>query len=791
MAMVMSPLDKKLLRDLWRMKGQAIAIAAVIACAVATLVMSFGTVNSLQETRTAFYERSRFADVFAPVKRAPDALAARIAGFPGVRRVATRIVQDVTLDISDFEEPMIGRLVSIPESRRPALNDLVIGHGRYIEPDHPDEVLLHEAFAEAHGLHPGDTLWATINGRKRTLRIVGIALSPEYVYAIGPGVLVPDNRRFGVLWMGREALAAAFDLDAAFNDVTLALLPGASSADVIKRLDDLLEAYGGAGAYDRQDQISDSYLRSELDGNRVAGSIIPPMFLIVAAFLLNHVMSRLIDAEREQIGLLKAFGYRNGAIVWHYLQFALIITAAGIILGYGGGLWVGRSVTEIYAEFYRFPVLYYRPGAAVFAAASLLSLAVATAASTMAVRRAARLQPAVAMQPPAPVDYRGIAAAPLSVARLLDMPTRMVLRHIARWPGRSAVTTTGIAMAVAILVGTLFFFDSMDEMMESYFHRQQRQDATITFVEPKPDRAVEALRRLPGVLTAEPYRTVAARIRLGHRSERTEITGIDEDAALRPPPLARPRPPYFTAQRLVLSSELADNLRARPGDRVRLEVLQERRPVLDIEVAAITEEYIGKAAYMDRRALNRLMREGAMSSGAYLLLDQTKTAPLYRELKDTPQIASIMLQSKALNVFRETMAETMYIIIGFYVAFGSLIAIGVVYNSARISLSEHARDLATLRVIGYTRHEVSYILLGQLSLLTLLALPVGCLLGYGLAWMFVQAFHTEVYRIPLHIEPATYGLAILTVLIAAIASALLVRRRIDRLDLVSVLKTRE
>ena len=674
----MKSLDRKLLRDLWRIKGQIAAIMVVIACGVAALVMSFGTLQSLRETRAAYYERYRFADLFAPVKRAPEALGAGIARIVGVNRFATRIVKDVTLDLPGVAEPAIGRLVSVPEDTRPLLNDVVILSGRYIRRANPDETLISESLARAHGLGPGDTIAAIINGRKRALRIVGVALSPEFIYAIGPGVLIPDDRRFGILWMGRKALAAAFDLDRAFNSVTLTLERGASPVKVIDRLDALLEPYGGVGAYARDDQLSHAFIAEEMNQLSTMGTILPPIFLGVAIFLLNIVVARLIETERGQIGLLKAFGYSDFAVGFYYLRFALIVAVAGLLLGFAGGAWLGRATTEMYTEFFHFPFLQYTPNPAVFVVAAVTVVA-ATAIGTLgAVRRAAALPPAVAMAPATPVVYGETLFERLAFIRRMSESNRMIFRHIGRWPTRAALTVFGVATSVALMVGSLFFFDAINHSIDVFFDRTQRQDVAISFVEPRARRVAGAAAHLPGVIAVEPVRVVAARIRYRHRSERIVITGLSPDADIRRALDIGLRSVALPRHGLVLSTKLAEMIGAHRGDRVIVEVLEGRRPVREIPVAGLVEEYFGTPAYMDIAALNRLMGEGPTVSGVSLLVDSNQSAALYRRLKDTPAIAGVTLRAAALQTFRETMAETIYIMLAFYIFFGASIAVGVV-----------------------------------------------------------------------------------------------------------------
>ncbi|NKB60493.1 MAG: FtsX-like permease family protein [Alphaproteobacteria bacterium] len=788
---MIGPLNRKLVRDLWHIRGLVIAIASVIGAGVATFVMSIGMVQSLDETRTAYYERYRFADVFGAVKRAPEHLTRRLSEIDGVKTVATRIVKDVTLDIAGLNEPATGRLISVSTLGRQALNDIRIRRGRGISHGRPDDAVISEAFAEAHGFEPGDHFFATINGHRRRLDIVGIALSPEYVYSIAPAALMPDDKRFGVIWMSREALAAAFDMDGAFNDIAISLLRNAVPRAVIADIDRLLDPYGGTGAYLRRDQVSNWFLSSEIEQLRTMATLIPTIFLAVSAFLLNMVISRLVATEREQIGLLKAFGYTNAAIAWHYVKFILAMVALGLVLGSAAGAWLGRELTEIYTQFYRFPFLYFRLDGSVFAGAVLISLTAALIGGAGAVGRAIRLPPAEAMAPPAPPTYRRGLLQSLPIVKALDQPTRMILRHVSRWPVRSALTTLGIALALSLLLSSLFWLDAIEIMIDTQYEQAERQDITISLTEAQSRRAIHALSHAPGVTAVQPYRAVPIRLRYGHKSRLVTLTGAVPNASLNRVLDASGRAVSLPQEGLVLSANLADLIGAAPGDMVTVEVLEGRRPIRRLRIAETFETYLGTLAYMRIDALNRLLLEGPTISGAYILADPQMRKVLHRELKDIPKVAGVSLRETAINAFRDTIGDTMNVVVGFYVLFAGLLTFGVVYNSARISLSERGRELASLRVLGFTRFEVSYILLGELAALTVIALPLGCILGYGLCWIISSAAETELYRIPLYVDRTTFGFSIIVVLIAVIISGLIVRRRVDGLDLIAVLKTRE
>lgn len=784
-------IDRKVLRDLWHLRSQALAISLVMASGVAMYVTMRSTMESLGLTRSTYYERYRFADVFASVKRAPRSLAARIAAIPGVSQVELRIVAEVTLDITGLAEPASGRLISIPERRVPHLNDLYLRRGRYIEPGREGEVLVSEAFAEAHGFEPGDSLSAVINGRRRRLTIAGIALSPEYVYSVRSGDLFPDDKRFGILWMGESPLAAAYDMKGAFNDVSFSLMSGTSVEEVITRLDLLLAPYGGLGAYARADQVSNWFLSEEFNQLRANATVVPAIFLAVAAFLLNVVLARLIGTQRDQIGALKAFGYSHWQIGFHYLKMVLLIAAVGTLLGTWAGAWLGKGMALMYQRFYRFPILAYQLSARVVLEACLISVAAAVIGALGAVRRAVRLPAAEAMRPESPARYRPTFVERLGLQRFLSQPGRMILRQLERRPLRSLLAALGIALAAAIMVAGRFSLDSLDYIIDLQFHTAQREDVSLGFIEAKAGRALHDVEHLPGVLRAEPFRAVAARLRHGHLSRRVAITGLSPGADLHRVVDQNWKQVALPAEGLVLTDKLAELLGVGPGDKVVVELLEGSRGVREVVVAALVEEFLGTSAYMDLGALNRLMREGPSLSGAFLMVDEKDLDGLHAKLKKTPAVAGVLIRRAALASFEETIAENLAIFTAFNVLFASIIAFGVVYNSARIALSERGRELASLRVLGLTRGEISYILLGELAVLIVFGIPLGLALGYLLAVWVVEAFETELYRFPLIISSSTYGFAAATVLVAAIVSGLVVRRRLDRLDLVAVLKSRE
>ena len=791
----MRALDRKLLRDAVHLRGQMAAVGLVVISGIALFVTLRSMHGYLVGAQQRYYDEYRFAQVFAHLKAAPDLVAEKIAAIPRVAAVQTRIVADVLLDVPGLAEPATGRLISIPEMRRPMLNDLHLRRGRFPDPGSRDEVVASDAFTRANGLGPGDHIGAVIHGHWQRLRIAGTAISPEFVYEIrGAGEVFPDNRRFGVLWMGHDALASAFDLQGSFNDVALTLSPGAVEPDIIVRLDHLLEPFGGLGAYGREDHVSHRFVSDEIMETQVSSILIPSIFLGVTAFMLHLVLSRLIGLQRDQIAVLKAFGYRGRTVAAHYLALALMPVLAGVIAGSALGLYFASALAGVYARFYQFPTVGFRPDPWVVAAGALVGLGTGLAGGLGAMRRAMALAPAEAMRPEAPTRFRPGLIERIGIRRLLSPAARIVVRDLDRRPVKAALSVLGIALAVAIIVTGRYIYDAVDRMKQVQFEHIQREDVAVTFRDPRSASIQHELSRLPGVLRVEPFRAVGARLRSvrhGHLEHRNAVLGLDPDGQLRRIVDRDFRPHRPPPDGMILTDTLARLLQVRPGDWIAVEVLEGARPIAEVRVTGVVHELIGSSAYMDLGSLHRLLREGDVLSGAFLAVDPPAAPDLYARLKRLPAIGGVAVRSAVRRAFETTIAESFMISIVVTIAFACIIAFGMVYNGARIALSERGRQLASLRVLGFSRREVAGMLLGEQAVLTVAAIPTGFAIGYGLCALIAWRFESELFRVPLVISGATLAFATIVVAAAAALSGLAVRRRIDRLDLVEVLKTRE
>jgi putative ABC transport system permease protein len=787
----MLALNRKFLRDVSRLKGQVLTIALVLAAGITSFIALRGTYSSLIRSRDAYYDRQRFAHVFAVLERAPETIVTRIEALPGVASVQTRISEQVSLPIEGMPRPASGRLLSLPAVGEPATNAIHLRSGRLPERDRDDEVVLLETFAAAHGLEPGHRIPAVINGKLRKLRVVGVALSPEFVYALRPGAIADDPARYAILWMNRAPLASAFQLEGAFNDVSLLLQPGASEQTVRAAVDRLLRPYGCDGAVLRKDQQSNKILTSELGLLETLAGMMPMMFLGVAAFLVHVVLGRLVTLQRPEIATLKAVGYGNAAVRAHYAGLVAVVLLPASVLGIAGGYWLGHHMLELYASVFRFPFVRFDPGVALVGAAILMSGGAALAGALIAVRAAVRLPPAEAMRPPAPAVYHRTLLERLRLSAVAGPTAMMVLRELERRPLRTLLSSLGIASALALLVLGRFALDSVEAYLEGSLRREQRQDLAVSFDRPVSPRALRELSAMPGVHQVEGLRATAARVRHEHRARDAVLVGLPPGATLRRLVERGGREVPVPPDGILVTTKLGEVLGLRVGDRPEVEIREGARPVVRPVVAGFVDESMGLQLYAREELVARLEGDLGAVGSAMLTVDPLQAAAVEERLRRLPRVLDVSALREDIGRMRDMQASVEDVRTIVCIVLGATVIFGVVYNNARIALATRARELGSLRVLGFSSREIASILIGGMAVELVVAIPIGLYLGHSWAQLVFQMMDQEQFRWQVYVAPSTYLLATAVGALAVAASALWVRRNVDRLDLIGVLKTRE
>lgn len=787
-------LYRKAVRDVWRMRGQALAIALVVAAGIAMLVMLQATLDSLRTTRDAMYREYAFADVWAQLKRAPKHVAGHLATLPGVASVETQVRATAKLAVPGYDQPVQALMLSLPDDGSlPRHNRLYVRAGRLPAPFAQGEMVISDAFAEIHGLKPGDRLRATVYGRAQWFTLVGTVVSPEYLMQSNPASMFPDYARFAIIWTPRQTLAAALNMEGAFNSLSIRLAPGArhpaAEAELIAAIDRQLARWGGLGASGRMQQHAYRYLHEELRQLATLTRVFPAIFLGVAVFLLHVVFTRLVGTQRAQVAILKAFGYSTGDMLRHYGLMAAMIGLLGAAIGTLAGIGLGQMLAGLYQQNFRFPYLAFSLNWHIAALGVAIALAAAIAGAGQAVLKAAREPVAQAMRPVAPERYRATLAERLGIGRRLSQPARMVLRQLERRPWRALLSIAGLALAGAIIMMARFQGQTLTYMIDTQFRLAEHHDVEVQFIEAAPTRALGELRALPGVQHVEGLRTVAVRFSRENVRFTASIEGLLAEGHLRRPVNAHKRRIVLPDDGLVMSDYLARTLGVGVGDVLEVEVLQGRRARLRLPVAMLVSEYAGTRSYMAAPALNRALGEGERYSGALLSVSDAELPALMQALDARPNVASAQSRLAAVNAFFEMLERITGPFTWIAILMGSIVNFGVVYNSARIMLAERARELASLRVLGFGKREVAGILLGEIAVLVVLSLPLSFAAGWGLSWLLTQGLQSDLYRVPLYIPAGNYAFAALVTLVSALLSSLAVLRLVWRLDMIEALKS--
>ncbi|MFW6189776.1 MAG: FtsX-like permease family protein [Planctomycetota bacterium] len=791
--MVGDALHRKLWRDVRRHWAEFLAAAAVILCATCVYVSLRTVYVSLVASRDAYYSRYNFPEFWIHLEKAPQSALKDVDEIDGVWRVRGRIVEDVPLEVEGNEGAVVGRFISMSEHRRDMMSDIHLVTGSYFPGAAAEEVIVNRRFCEANDLRVGDTFQATINERKETLRIVGTAYSPEYVYTVRTvQQFAPTDRDFAIIFARESFVEDAFDMTNAFNNVIGLLRPGADVDRVLDRAEEALDEYGVYVNYGRGDQVSNRFLLEELKGVRTSARIIPGLFLIVAAIVVHIIVRRMTEQQRTQIGLMCALGYSKPRVVAHYVSYALVIallgTAGGVVAGYLlAGQWV-----QVYNRFFRFPALrvVLDPRAVLIALA--LSAGMCGVGAARSAWKVLRIDPAVAIRPAPPQGSRSFHGGPLAgLWRRLPLIWRITLRNCLRARSRALFSVFGVAVAMMMLVVGVSMNDFFEWIMDYQFGTVDRSDARVDFAVEEPEAAALEIAKLDGVHRAEGILQVAGELRNGWRKKYVALMGLPRQSRLyRVFDTDGNRIP-LPKDGLLVPKRVAEMMHLSRGDTVMLDPYLKDKDERPAVVRGVVEQYIGLELYADREYLARLLRDGPLVNGAVCSLDRGRTEAVMGRMDDLPGISAVSSTRRILSNFREQVKGLMNVAILIQTVAAAIIAFAVIYNATAVSIAEQERDLACMASLGYEREDVARIATNDIMPLGIIGIIIGAPAAYAACLGIARAYETELYKLPVVIYPQTYLRAAVLVLVFLLLARWVSKRRVHGIDIVRRLKTRE
>lgn len=771
---------KKLLRDLWGNKVSNFAIILIIGMGIMLYISLSLVMDTLDGSRTAFYAVGKFPDAYVELVSAPWSVVDRVRETEGVSKVEGRFITDVRID-ENFGAPSSKtkyiRLLS--ETRGIGEYLLIEGHS---PEEKSDQIVIAQDFANANRLKVGDRIPIIVSGRIEHLEICGIAQSPEYVYALrSVAQFFPDPTNFSIGFMHRESIRRITGTDH-LTQILYHTKSGYSQQDVEKRLEILLKDYGVVRAYPMDDQTSNLMMTQELHQLKGASVVTPIILLSMSAMILFIMLGRVVDRQRGQIGLLKAFGLSDPEIFLHYLMYSMTISILGGVLGIVLGFVLSDLMVDVYAMFFNMPFVKADTSPSHILQALGMTAVFGTLSGIRASCKASGLSPSEAMRAKAPDIVR--SSLPEKLRHLTDLFTtagKMSLRNIFRNPARSVFVLIGVVITFAYAVVPWGFIRATDRILFSNYTEVERYNVKVYLTQLMDAEAVRAeLIRRADVQRAEALLEIPVTLTKAHVRENVALIAIEDQSSLftlkkdgrriQPPPNA-----------VILSQRLAEKLNVSKGNILQMEspLFKYKDEKVEVIVYEIIEQTVGMSAYANIRHIGGLIGDENAASSVLLRGTPDSSEALKRDYKDSAQIDDINDTDDMISMMREfvqTFVSMMWLLL--IIAIG--IGFAVIYNSYSIILSEREKEFASLLVMGMSEKEVIGIISLEQWLISIAAFPLGVPVIRTMVDIVGKASSNDTFTFDFEVEPAAYavGLAItvMIILVGQLSASLKIKR---------------
>ena len=792
----MNALNKKLSRDIWKNKYLILAVSAIIAVGIGCFVGMMSAARNLEFARSNYYSISRLADFWIDLKKAPVEEVRRLTKISGISETRERIQFQVVLDLPDAVKPVSALLLSMPDKKSTTINNIIIRKGTYFTSNRSNEVIVSEKFAKARKIEPGDTIIAVLNNQKKELIVTGVAISAEFVYMASPGSMIDEPGSYGLLFIKRSFAEDMFGFNGACNSVVGLLAPEVRDhpKEIVEELSDRLAPHGVFTGLSRSEQFSPMVLDGEMTQLVNLAYIFPMFFLVVAALILNVLMTRLAEQQRTVIGTLKAIGYDNKVLVYHFMKFAVMTGAIGGILGSLLGYWLGDLTTRMYVDYFTFPQLTSKFYPGLLFVAILIAVLFSILGTINGVRQIMQLEPAEAMRPAAPPFGGAILLEKIKwFWKGLDAGWQMILRGLFRSKGRTIIAIISAAMGSSIVVLAFGFVDSMDEMVDLQFNRVLKSDYHLTFNRELSLSAIDEIYRLPGVIHAEPVLNVGCTFTILNHSKRGGIMGIVGSGELTSPLNAEGKPIVVPSVGLLMTTRLMEQLKVRVGDYVEVIPVKGERKVHKLPVVEGINSMIGLAVYADYQWLNRTLGQENVINEVRVLVthDSNGEKRFLQKIKEMPNLETLTDLGEQKSALNKQLNGAMRVSAVIMIVFAAVIFLGAILNGTLIALSERRREMATFRTMGYFDKEVGRLFLRENLLNTLIGSLIGLPLGYLMLVASMKGFVSDAYSFPAALDPLSYIYTMVLAVIFVLISQVVVMRNIQKQNWVEALSLKE
>lgn len=797
-------LNRKLLRDLAKSKWQYIAIGLMVALGIIFFNASYAAYVNLVSSYEASYAKLNFEDFGITFNAAPERVVDRVRRAPGIKAVEGRLIEDVALELpgSQRTRMLVGRLITVPPDRDISVNRLKLIRGTFLKSRTAREILIEGSFAKHHKLQPGDYVEAVRATSRIRLRVAGIVQSDEYLYVVRSKqelMAVPDT--FGVMFVSRDVLGSLVGKRGLINDIR-ATVESPGKLDVAMRYaKEALKQYRPEDPVARIDQPSYQMLMQDVQGFQAYAVLFPAFFLSVAAVAVYSLLLRMVHQQRPTIGLLRSLGFSQGAIARHYLAIALLVAAASSVVGSVAGIWMAGWTSRMYMSQLQVPEVLILPRPAVILTGIFIGVITCGIAGLVPARLTMKIKPAEAMRPVLPTFGKGS----IQLDRLfpkLPLLWRIPLRNISRQPRRTISTIFGIVAGVALMMTAKGLLDSSTVAIDEMISGAYKYDLRLDFMRPQSHSVVNRVASWPGVVRAEGIVEAPVEMRHGSKTYSAMISGLQEDAQLYSLRDAKGVHVNLPAEGAVFGSTLRKRLDLEPGDVVEIwlpeQFSKEKSSKRQVRVAGFNQEAIGTVAYMRQSELVRLLRKDMelppnAVAGVIVMVDPKFQADVRERLYDLPYAGSV-LSVPEIRKLVTGMLQTMQTFVWIMELFGVALAFAMVFNMVSINVLERSSEVATLRTIGISRRQITWMIGTENMAVALIGVVLGLPIGRWFVEQFWKAAQTEdqqdLFTFTIVVLPETYAIAAIAVLITALISQYPSLRMLARLNLAQATKER-
>lgn len=780
----MKKLDKRLFRLINNTKGQYIAVLAIVVTGLFVFTAVSNSALNLKDSLNDYYVETNFADIFVSAISLPQKLESSIIGESDISEAEARLVFDTSFITDDDEDKVNVRAVSVDKNEN-KINKLYIKSGKRALSE--KDIIVIEQFAVARNINVGDQIKLQINGRQYKFNVSAIAASSEYTYIMeNEQAMLPDPENFGIVYIEEDYLRKIYGSKGNFNEILIEINNEDKLDETSEFLEDHLDKYGVKRVIKKDDQLSNSMMKQEIEGLEMMSKSVPVIFLVFAGIMLSSMLSRIIKKDRTAIGILKALGYKNSEVIVHYLKYAASVGVIGGLIGSIVGTALSGAMTNYYLVFFNIPTLTIKVYYDRIIISIILSCLFCIVSGFWGVKGITKINPAESMKPESPGKGKRILIEKIKIIwNHIPFSWKMVLRSIFREKKKFAFVGAAVAITCGMMVMTIWMIDIMDVMFNKHYNEFMKMEYNINFIGFENENAKKEVAENINVEDIEGRIELPFELENGKKSKIVNVIGLEKNTVFYGFEDMKGSKVYIPDDGILISSNLATGLNVKTGDSILLKNFLPNKDDGYVTVKGIIKQSLGINGYMNLNYLNDKFLDKGIINGIYLNSDDDVSS----KLKDVKNINTIQSQNDMRSAFEEY-TGLINVSMGFMVIFSGLLGFIIMYSMTLMSINERTLEFSSLRVMGFSKKEIFNMLVRENMIMSFIGIIVGIPLGLWLVNYMATSYTTDVYSMNEPVSAISVVIAMILTIVFLISAQFMTYAKIHKLDFMQALKNR-